>query len=62
MLLSTTVCYFLYHYVARTPLLRQACVGAMISALMAWPILTGRSGIMLLDFWKPALGFRSCCA
>lgn len=60
MLLSTVVAYFLYFYVAKTPLLRQASVGALISALIAWPIATGQSGIMLLDFWKPALGFRSC--
>lgn len=60
MIASTVVCYFLYHFVAKTPFLRQACVGGMIATLMAWPIVTGQSGIMLLDFWKPALGFRSC--
>jgi hypothetical protein len=61
MILSTIACYILYHGVShRSALLKQACVGAMISALIAWPLITGQSGIMLLDFWKPALGFRSC--
>ncbi|UZJ53929.1 hypothetical protein CBS101457_003249 [Exobasidium rhododendri] len=60
MIFSTFVCYMLYFYVAKTPLLKWASVGAMISMLMAWPAVTGTSGVMLLDFWKPALGFRSC--
>ena len=58
---STAICYMLYFYVAKTPLFKWASVGAMISLLMAWPAITGVSGVMLLDFWKPALGFRSCC-
>lgn len=58
---STAICYLLYFYVAKTPLFKWASVGAMISMLMAWPAITGVSGVMLLDFWKPALGFRSCC-
>lgn len=61
MLFSTVICYFLYFYVAKTPLFKWASVGAMISMLLAWPAITGVSGVMLLDFWKPALGFRSCC-
>ncbi|PWN88676.1 hypothetical protein FA10DRAFT_272938 [Acaromyces ingoldii] len=60
MLSSTLVCYLLYHYVNKNALLRHACIGGMVSALIAWPVVTGQSGIMLLDFWKPALGFRSC--
>lgn len=60
MLSSTLLCYLLYHYVNKNALLRHACIGGMVSALIAWPVVTGQSGIMLLDFWKPALGFRSC--
>lgn len=61
MLFSTACCYLLYFYVAKTPLLKWASVGAMISMLLGWPFATGTSGAMLVDFWKPALGFRSCC-
>lgn len=52
--------WFLYHYVAnRGRVLNYGCFGALAAILLAWPELTGRSGVMLLDFWKPALGFRS---
>lgn len=60
MIFSTIICYLLYFYVAKNPLMKWASVGAMISMLLAWPAITGTSGVLLLDFWKPALGFRSC--
>ncbi|PWN53725.1 hypothetical protein IE53DRAFT_383765 [Violaceomyces palustris] len=57
---SAVVAYFLYHKVAvRSPLLNWVCILSLIGALMSWPLLTGMSGVMLLDFWRPALGFRS---
>lgn len=57
---SSIVAYFLYHRVAsRSNLLRWASLLGLITAFMIWPLLTGMSGVMLLDFWRPALGFRS---
>lgn len=31
----------------------------LIVALLLWPALTGQSGALMFDFWKPSLGFRS---
>jgi hypothetical protein len=60
MLGSTVLAYFLYHYVAkRSYVLNYGCVGALAGILLLWPEVVGRSGVMLLDFWRPALGFRS---
>ena len=57
---SGAFAWFLYHYVAkRSPVLNYGCLGLLATMLLAWPEVVGRSGVMLLDFWRPALGFRS---
>lgn len=58
---STIVAHLLYHRIAkRSQLGKWVSIFGLIVALLTWPMLTGRSGVMLLDFWRPALGFRSC--
>ncbi|CDU25892.1 uncharacterized protein SPSC_06063 [Sporisorium scitamineum] len=58
---SAVVAYFLYHKVAvKSQVGKWFSILFLISSLLAWPLVTGRSGVMLLDFWRPALGFRSC--
>ncbi|SPO26890.1 uncharacterized protein UTRI_10353_B [Ustilago trichophora] len=58
---SAVVAYFLYHKVAvKSQLGKWFSILSLIISLLAWPLVTGRSGVMLLDFWRPALGFRSC--
>jgi hypothetical protein len=57
---SAVVAYILYHNVAvKSKAGKWFSIVSLISTLLAWPLLTGRSGVMLLDFWRPALGFRS---
>lgn len=57
---SAVVAYLLFHYVSgRSPAAKWFSIISLITALMTWPLLTGMSGVMLLDFWRPALGFRS---
>ncbi|CAO1629837.1 unnamed protein product [Sympodiomycopsis kandeliae] len=52
--------WVLYHYVAnRSRFLNYSCMAVVASVLLLWPEVVGRSGVMLLDFWRPALGFRS---
>ncbi|CAO1616032.1 unnamed protein product [Jaminaea pallidilutea] len=52
--------WVLYHFVAnRSRVLNYGCFAFVAGLLLAWPEITGRSGVMLLDFWRPALGFRS---
>ncbi|CAD6885287.1 unnamed protein product [Tilletia laevis] len=52
--------YFLYHLAAkRNVVAKWVCTVSLISLFLAWPSLTPMSGAMLLDFFKPALGFRS---
>lgn len=58
---SALVAFFLYHKVAvKSQVGKWASILSLIVSLLAWPLVTGRSGVMLLDFWRPALGFRSC--
>lgn len=58
---SSLVAYLLYHKVAvKSQLGKWFSILSLIISLLAWPLVTGRSGVMLLDFWRPALGFRSC--
>ncbi|KAJ1021960.1 hypothetical protein NDA18_005197 [Ustilago nuda] len=58
---SSIVAYLLYHKVAvKSRVGKWLCMVGLIVSLLAWPLVTGRSGVMLLDFWRPALGFRSC--
>lgn len=58
---SATVAYGMYHGIAKKSQVgKWFSIFSLISTLLAWPMLTGRSGVMLLDFWRPALGFRSC--
>lgn len=58
---SAAVAYLLYHKVAvKSQVGKWASMLFLIGSLLAWPLVTGRSGVMLLDFWRPALGFRSC--
>ncbi|KAJ1023593.1 hypothetical protein NDA16_003210 [Ustilago loliicola] len=58
---SSLVAFFLYHNVAvKSQLGKWFSILSLIISLLAWPLVTGRSGVMLLDFWRPALGFRSC--
>ena len=58
---SAVVAFFLYHKVAvKSQLGKWFSILSLIVSLLAWPLVTGRSGVMLLDFWRPALGFRSC--
>ncbi|CAO1619174.1 unnamed protein product [Parajaminaea phylloscopi] len=57
---SGVLAWLLYHYVAsQSRVLNYACLALLAGILLAWPEVTGRSGVMLLDFWRPALGFRS---
>ncbi|KAK0569439.1 hypothetical protein OC861_000927 [Tilletia horrida] len=52
--------YFLYHGAAkRSPIAKWSCTFSLIGLFLAWPTLTPQSGAMLLDFFRPALGFRS---
>jgi len=52
--------WVLYHYVAhRSFVLKWGCIGGMATTMLAWPVIAGYSGCMMLDFWRPALGFRS---
>ncbi|SPO27236.1 uncharacterized protein UTRI_10353 [Ustilago trichophora] len=58
---SAVVAFFLYHKLAvKSQLGKWFSILSLIVSLLAWPLVTGRSGVMLLDFWRPALGFRSC--
>lgn len=58
---SSIVAYLLYHKVAvKSRVGKWVSMVSLIVSLLAWPLVTGRSGVMLLDFWRPALGFRSC--
>lgn len=58
---STVVAHMLYHRLAkRSQAGKWISIIGLIVLLLAWPMMTGRSGVMLLDFWRPALGFRSC--
>ncbi|KAJ1018000.1 hypothetical protein NDA13_006608 [Ustilago tritici] len=58
---SSIVAYLLYHKVAvKSRVGKWVSNVSLIVSLLAWPLVTGRSGVMLLDFWRPALGFRSC--
>jgi len=57
---SAVIAYFLYHKVAvKSQVGKWFSILSLIVSLLAWPLVTGRSGVMLLDFWRPALGFRS---
>ncbi|EPQ29160.1 uncharacterized protein PFL1_03447 [Pseudozyma flocculosa PF-1] len=57
---SGIVAYFLYHNVAKKSAAgKWFSILFLITALMTWPLLDPMSGVMLIDFWKPALGFRS---
>lgn len=58
---SSVVAFFLYHNVAvKSQVGKWFSMLLLFVTLLAWPLVTGRSGVMLLDFWRPALGFRSC--
>ncbi|SNX85384.1 uncharacterized protein MEPE_04093 [Melanopsichium pennsylvanicum] len=58
---SAFVAFLLYHNVAKKSQVgKWFSILSLILSLLAWPLVTGRSGVMLLDFWRPALGFRSC--
>ncbi|KIS66216.1 uncharacterized protein UMAG_05952 [Mycosarcoma maydis] len=58
---SAAVAFLLYHQVAvKSQAGKWFSILSLVASLLAWPMLTGRSGVMLLDFWRPALGFRSC--
>lgn len=58
---SAVVAYFMYHKLAvKSQVGKWFSILSLITVLLAWPMITGRSGVMLLDFWRPALGFRSC--
>ncbi|CEH18852.1 hypothetical protein CBOM_05556 [Ceraceosorus bombacis] len=60
MFFTSFVARLLYYHVAtKSQVLRYGCVGGLSAVLLAWPIVTGMSGCMMLDFWRPALGFRS---
>lgn len=60
MFATGALAWFLYHYVAnRSRFLNYSCMATVAAILLLWPEVTGRSGVMLLDFWRPALGFRS---
>lgn len=56
---TTVLSYVLYYTVGKTYAARVGCVGLVSAILLAWPVFAGRSGCMMLDFWRPALGFRS---
>ncbi|KAN0060299.1 hypothetical protein ACQY0O_007628 [Thecaphora frezii] len=57
---SAVAAYLLYHHVAKKSVAgKWFSLISIIVALMTWPLLTGMSGVMLLDFFRPALGFRS---
>ncbi|KDN45955.1 hypothetical protein K437DRAFT_256370 [Tilletiaria anomala UBC 951] len=59
-IVTTTITYFMYHVNQHnSPLIKYGTVGGLITTFMAWPLVTGMSGVMLLDFWRPALGFRT---
>ncbi|KAK0519121.1 hypothetical protein OC834_007491 [Tilletia horrida] len=52
--------YFLYHGIAkRSQAGKWLCSVSLISLFLLWPTITPQSGAMLLDFFRPALGFRS---
>ncbi|KAE8210666.1 hypothetical protein CF327_g5479 [Tilletia walkeri] len=52
--------YFAYHLAAkRNKAAKWVFTLGFISLFLLWPMLTPQSGAMLLDFFKPALGFRS---
>ncbi|KAJ9480360.1 hypothetical protein PHBOTO_003619 [Pseudozyma hubeiensis] len=58
---STIAAYFMYHNIAiKSQVGKWFSILSLIASLLAWPMVTGRSGVMLLDFWRPALGFRTC--
>lgn len=68
---STAFCaYFAYHLLvpraqagslkaAESRTLRIGLALPLMVSFLLWPLYTGRSGVMIFDFWRPALGFRS---
>jgi len=58
---TSVIAYFLYHKTNHhsSPVIKYGIIGGLITTFLAWPLVTGMSGVMLLDFWRPALGFRS---
>jgi hypothetical protein len=50
---TTVLSYVLYYTVGKTYAARVGCVGLVSAILLAWPVFAGRSGCMMLDFWRP---------
>lgn len=56
---TSAAAWTLYHYVAhRSYVLKWGCIGGMATTMLAWPVIAGYSGCMMLDFWRPVSTLR----